>query len=105
MPPDECWHVHGDVRVGRIVLSRAAAAATAKDQSVVVVSPTEHYFGGIVGQTIDTRNFKTGGQVLDGGAGHDVLLSGKSASVLIGGPARNSIGRYLDFYNRRRPHS
>jgi len=54
--------------------------------TVVVVSPTEHYFGGIAGQTIDTRNFKTGGQVLDGGAGHDVLLSGKSASVLIGGP-------------------
>lgn len=54
--------------------------------TVVVVSATEHYIGGVANTTISGGNFKFSSQVLDGSLGNDVLIAGKNAAVEIGGP-------------------
>ncbi len=64
----------------------SAGSTATTDLTVVVVSSTEHYLGGVADTTVNGGNYKFGSQVLDGSFGNDVLLAGKSATVEIGGP-------------------
>jgi Ca2+-binding RTX toxin-like protein len=58
--------------------------------TVVVTAPDKTYVGGSSGVTINGAKVHDG--VLDGGAGHDVLIAGQGATVLIGGPGDTLTG-------------
>jgi probable HAF family extracellular repeat protein/VCBS repeat-containing protein len=89
-------HALPDDGVGFDTFSYTAETASGghatTDLTIVVVGTDKHYLGGTPDATINGGAYNFNGQVLDGSQGNDVLIAGKSATVLIGGPGDTLTG-------------